>query len=164
MYYLFLSSKNSAGLSIDPSEQIVFSSSINKPYLGIINSVLCSTGNCKYGSANLTTLNTVENQVFGNSLYVGNQLVNNITYSVLLILPEAMFNYPANVGNNILNIYSTDTSIFYLATSATSSSQFTTSTAVISNKSTTQTTTFVVVPSQGISKIIISVSNNNLVL
>ena len=164
MYYLFLSSKNSAGLSIDPSEQIVFSSSINKPYLGIINSVLCSTGNCKYGSANLTTLNTVENQVFGNSLYVGNQLVNNITYSVLLILPEAMFNYQANVGNNILNIYSTDTSIFYLATSATSSSQFTTSTAVISNKSTTQTTTFVVVPSQGISKIIISVSNNNLVL
>jgi hypothetical protein len=164
MYYLFLSSRNSASLSIDPSEQIVFSDNINNPYLGIINSVLCSTGNCKYGSANLTTLKTSENQVFGNSLYVGLQLVNNITYSVLIILPEAMFNYPSNIGNNTLSIYSTDTSIFYLSTSASSSSQFTTSTTVISSKSTTTTPTFLVVPNQGVSKIIISVSNSNLVL
>jgi hypothetical protein len=164
MYYLFLSSKNSANLTIDPSEQIVFSNNINNPYLGVSNSVLCSTGNCKYGNANLTTLGTDENQVFGNSLYVGFQLVNNITYSVLIILPEAMFNYPANVGNNTLNIYSTDTSIFYLSTSPSSSSQFTTSTTVISNRSTTTTPTFLVVPNQGVSKIIISVSNSNLVI
>ena len=163
MYYLFLSSKNTVNLSIDPSEQIVFSSSLNNPYLGIINSMLCSTGNCKYGNTNLNTLSTVNNQVFGNSLYVGTQLVNNVPYSVLIILPEAMFNYPANVGTNSLNIFSTNTSIFYLATSPSSSSQFTSSTTIISNK-TTAAPTFIVVPNQGISKLIISVSNSNLVI
>ncbi len=164
MYYLFLSSKNSLGLSIDPSEQIVFSDNINNPYLGILNSVLCSSGNCKYGSASLTTLATNEKQVFGNSLYVGFQIVNNITYSVLLILPEAMFNYPANIGNNSLSIYSLDNSIYFIATSGSSSSQFTTTTTVLSNKSSTNSSTITIVPNKGVSKIIISVSNFNLVM
>jgi hypothetical protein len=162
MYYLFLSSKNNVNLSIDPSEQVVFSGSINNPYLGIANSVLCAGGNCKYGSATFNTLATVNNQVFGNALYAGMQLVNNVPYSVLLILPEAMFNYPANVGTNSLNIFSTNTSIYYLATSASSSTQFTTSTTIVSNKSSNPT--FIVVPNQGISKLTISVSNNNLVI
>jgi hypothetical protein len=161
MYYLFLSSKNNINLSIDPSEQIVFSSSINNPYLGIQNSVLCAGGNCKYGNAAFNTLATVNNQVFGNAIYAGVQLVNNVPYSILLILPEAMFNYPANVGTNSLNIFSTNTSIYYLATSASSSTQFTTSTTIVNNK--TSNPTFIVIPNQGISKLVISVSNNNLV-
>jgi hypothetical protein len=162
MYYLFLSSKNNVNLSIDPSEQVVFSSSINNPYLGIQNSVLCAGGNCKYGNATFNTLATVNNQVFGNALYAGMQLVNNVPYSILLILPEALFNYPANVGTNSLNIFSTNTSIYYLATSASSSTQFTTSTTIVNNK--TSNPTFIVIPNQGISKLTISVSNNNLVI
>jgi hypothetical protein len=162
MYYLFLSSKNNVNLSIDPSEQFVFSGNINNPYLGIPNSILCAGGNCKYGNTSFNTLSTVNNQVFGNALYAGTQLVNNVPYSVLLILPEAMFNYPANVGTNSLNIFSTNTSIYYLATSASSSTQFTTSTTIVNNKSSNPT--FIVVPNQGISKLIISVSNNNLVV
>ena len=162
MYYLLLSSKNTVNLSIDPSEQIVFSSSINNPYLGIANSMLCAGGNCKYGNASFNTLSTVNNQVFGNALYAGMQLINNVPYSVLIILPESMFNYPANVGTNSLNIFSTNTSIYYLATSASSSTQFTTSTTIVSNK--TSNPTFIVVPNQGISKLVISVSNTNLVV
>ena len=97
-------------------------------------------------------------QLFGNSIYVGANTINGQVFYTLLILPEALFNgTPLATTNNTLAIYSTVNTLFYIITSANSSSQFVPSSASITSTSTSGTNT--IVPTYNISKLILSVSN-----
>ena len=161
MSFFFLRATNSASLSIDPTEQqvfsrnIVFSSSSLSTYFNIPNGVLSSTGNIKYGNTQLTTLVTSNNTCFGNSLFLGQQTVNNVLYYVLVIMPEALFNLAGNTGTTSLNLYSTLTSEFYLSTSTGSFNQYVSASNSVSSKNVTSNTTSTV----GIAKLILSVTN-----
>ena len=167
MNFFFLNSKNSGNLIIDPNEQNVFSSNIifstttSSFYLGIPNSVLSTTGNIKYGNTQINSLVTRNRTCFGNSLFLGQQIVNNISYYVLILLPEALFNLNGNVGTTNLSLYSTLTSEFYLSTSmANTYNQFISASNSVSANNVSATTTSTV----GTAKIILSVSNGTLPL
>lgn len=148
MNYMFLKSTNSATMSVDPTSQTVFGQSIGKNYFGLQNSTLCSTGTAKYVNSQLNMLTTNNGELFGNSVYLGLNTVNNQLFYMLLILPEAQFNAtPSTSTSNVMSIYSTPSSLFYINTSTNASAQF-------SPQSTSGTTT-----SQAASKINMSVSN-----
>jgi hypothetical protein len=167
MNFFFLNSKNSGNLIIDPNEQnvfssnIIFSSTTSSFYLGIPNSVLSCTGNIKYGNTQVNSLVTNNRTCFGNSLFLGQQIVNNISYYVLILLPESLFNLNRNIAVTNLSLYSTLTSEFYLSTSSANTyNQFTSaSNSVTVNNVSTNTSSTI-----GIAKIILSVSNTTLPL
>ena len=69
---------------------------------------MCATGDAKYFSSDLDMLAVANGQLFGNSIYVGANTINNQVFYTLLILPEALFNgVPLTPTNNTLSIYST---------------------------------------------------------
>ena len=131
MWYLFLNSKNSQNLSIDPTNQEVFNSN-SSLYLGLNNSTLSDTGLCKYFNNELTMLGTSgeltgvnTSYYFGNSLYLGLNTINSQSYYMLLILPEALFNgTPLNLTNNVMSIYASNGTLFYFNYNSSSSSAF----------------------------------------
>ena len=111
MWYMFLSGKNSANLSIDPTYQNIFNSSSSN-YLGLPNSMLCDTGLCKYFNSELKMfgtsipVSTADQFYFGNTLYLGYNSVNGQNYYMLIVLPEALFNgTPQSTSNNSMSIY-----------------------------------------------------------
>jgi len=132
MYYLFLNLNNSQNMSIDPNNQPIINQNALQSYFGLTNSVLCSAGNVAYYNSSINTLSTNNNNIsnisylFGNSLYLNNITINNQLFSVLLILPEALFNgVPTSADPNILSVYTTPHSLFYISTTNNSYSQFT---------------------------------------
>lgn len=169
MWYMFINSKNSANLSVDPTNQQVFNAD-SSLYLGLPSSVLCDTGLCKYFNSELSMIGTstqdTSTTYFGNSLYMGLNAIDGQTYYMLLILPEALFNgMPQNSSNNNISIYSTINTVFYFMINPTSSSAFVpsqnsvTSTTNTSTSSGTGTTSNV----YNINKINLPVSNVNLI-
>ena len=131
MWYLFLNSKNSQNLSVDPTNQEVFNSN-SSLYLGLNNSTLSDTGLCKYFNNELTMLGTSgeltginSTYYFGNSLYLGLNTINSQSYYMLLILPEALFNgTPLNSINNVMSIYASNGTLFYFNYNSSTSSAF----------------------------------------
>jgi len=173
MWYLMLNSKNSANMSVDPTEQTTFGSTVGFNYLGLNNSVLASTGNARYQNFNLNMLTDIEGDLFGNSLSLGLNTVGTQTYYILIILPEAQFNPLMSIVNsNTITIYSTLNTLFYINISANSSSQFAPNASglVATSASKTSTTSNTVnntnsvsiAPVYNISKLILSVSNTRL--
>jgi hypothetical protein len=129
MWYLFLNSKNSQNLSIDPTNQNVFNSN-SSLYLGLNNSTLSDAGLCKYYNNELIMLGTTEPNTsnayyFGNTLYLGLNVINSQSYYMLVVLPEALFNgAPLNTTNNVMSIYASQGTIFYFNYNSSSSSAF----------------------------------------
>jgi len=169
MWYLFLNSKNSVKLSIDPTNQLVFNNN-SSLYLGLNSSTLCDTGLCKYYNNELTMLGTDgdgnQKYYFGNSLYLGQNSINNQLYYMLIILPEALFNgTPLNVTNNVMSIYATLNTIFYFNFNNSSSSAFVPSANSVSNTTAISTTanSGTVNNSYSLSKINLPVSNVQLI-
>ena len=174
MWYLFINSKNSVNLAVDPTYQNVFNSDISM-YFGLPSSNLCDTGLCKYFNSELTMIGTdrtislsSENSrtYFGNSLYMGLNLINGQTYYMLLILPEALFNgTPLNTTNNTISIYSTPDTVFYFMVNASTSSAFVPSSNTITNTtaSTSSSVTGTVNNTYSVSKIVLPVSNVQLI-
>jgi hypothetical protein len=160
MYYLLLNSVNSVNMTVDPTKQIVFGQSISQPYFGLDNSILCSTGVASYYNSTLNMLSTNNKKyLFANSLYLGVTTINNQSFYTLLILPEALFNgVPTNLSPNVLSVYSTVNSLFYLVANNNSSTQFSPDQYSIST-STTVTSKPTVTPNYLISKIVLSASN-----
>jgi hypothetical protein len=162
MWYMLVKSPNSANISVDPTNQLVFGQNIGASYFGLPNSLLCATGDAKYYSSNLDMLAVANGQLFANSIYVGANTINNQVFYTLLILPEALFNgVPLTTTNNTLSIYSTVNTIFYIIASANSSSQFVPSSTSITSSGTSSSTgsTFTITPTYNVSKIVLSVSN-----
>lgn len=170
MWYLFLNSKNSQNLSIDPTNQEVFNSN-SSLYLGLNNSTLSDAGLCKYFNNELIMLGTTATALnpsyyFGNTLYLGLNIINSQSYYMLIILPEALFNgTPLNTVNNVMSIYASTGTIFYFNYNASSSSAFvptgnsvssSTQNSSSSGSGTTSNTYFV-------SKITLPVSNVQLI-
>lgn len=166
MWYLFLNSKNNANMSIDTTYQDVFNSNTSI-YLGL-NSTLCDTGLCRYFNSELNMVGTNNNNqvstYFGNSLYLGLNVINGQTYYMLIILPEALFNgVPLNSSNNNISIFATNDTIFYFTVNSTTSSAFTPDKNSISSSSSSSTTsTTTVNNTYSISKIVLPVSNIQL--
>ena len=129
MWYLFLSSKNSQNLSIDPTNQEVFNSN-SSLYMGLNNSTISDVGLCKYFNNELIMLGTSDTLTkttyyFGNTLYLGLNVINSQSYYMLIILPEALFNgTPLNSTNNAMSIYASVGTIFYFNYNSSSSSAF----------------------------------------
>lgn len=129
MWYLFLNSKNSQNLSIDPANQEVFNSN-SSLYLGLSNSTLSDAGLCKYFNNELLMLGTSGEgsntpYYFGNTLYLGLNTINSTSYYMLLVLPEALFNgTPLNTSNNVMSIYASVGTLFYFNYNSSSSSAF----------------------------------------
>lgn len=134
MWYMYIKSKNSVNLTVDPTYQKVFNSD-SSLYLGLPSSALCDVGLCKYYNSELMMIGTDNIPTyFGNSLYMGLNLINNQTYYMLLILPESLFNgTPLNPTNNILSIYATLNTVFYFMVNPTTSSAFVPTSNTISN-------------------------------
>lgn len=170
MWYMFINSKNSSNLSVDPTYQNVFNSD-SSLYFGLPSSTLCDTGLCKYFNSELLMIGTDKNvnnirEYFGNSLYLGLNTINGQSYYMLLILPEALFNgIPLNSTNNTISIYSTDDTIFYFMINQTTSSAFvpTSNTITNSTSSSSSTVSGTVNSTYNISKIILPVSNVQLI-
>jgi hypothetical protein len=169
MWYLMLNSKNSFNFAIDPSEQSVFGQQIGFNYLGIQNSILCSTGNCVYMQSYLNMLaDELQGDLFGNSLSLGLNVIGSQSYYIVIILPEAQFSPIVNTAfQNTLTVYSTPNTMFYIMITANTGSQFAPSSGnyvAISNKSTTSSTTSTnaLQPTYSIQKVLLSVSNNPL--
>lgn len=166
MWYMFVNSKNSVNLSIDPTHQRVFNST-SSLYFGLPTSTLCDTGLCKYFNSELVMLGTDTNTTyFGNSLYMGLNLINGQTYYMLMILPEALFNgVPLSSTNNNLSIYSTTQTIFYFMVNPTTSSAFAPTTNTITNttNSSSSSITGSINNTYDISKIVLPVSNIQLI-
>jgi hypothetical protein len=166
MWYMFINSKNSVNLTVDPTHQKVFNSD-SSLYLGLPSSTLCDTGLCKYFNSELLTIGTDNNPTyFGNSLYIGLNVINGQTYYMLLVLPEALFNGNAmSATNNNISIYSTSNTIFYFMVNASTSSAFVPSSNTITNStpSTSSTSSGTVNNTYSVSKIILPVSNVQLV-
>jgi hypothetical protein len=166
MWYLFINSKNSVNLSVDPTYQKVFNSDTSL-YFGIPSSTLCDTGLCRYFNSELLMIGT-DNMAtyFGNSLFMGSNVINGQTYYMLLILPEALFNgIPLSVTNNNISIYSTLNTVFYFMVNATTSSAFVPSSNSITNStpSSSSTSTGAVNNTYSVSKIVLPVSNVQLI-
>ena len=156
MWYMFLNSKNSTNMSIDSTNQQVFSQNIGSPYIGLPNSTLVSTGVVKYFNSELTMLTSSGGYMFGNSLYLGLNTINSQNFYMLLILPEALFNgNPLTTTNNMLSIYSTKNTLFYINITANSSAQFSPQSATVSTGSTSTILNSV----YNLSKLNMSVSN-----
>jgi hypothetical protein len=162
MWYIFINSKNSVNLSVDPTHQKIFNEE-SSLYFGLPSSTLCDTGLCKYFNSELLMLGTENNSsYFGNSLYMGLNLINNQTYYMLLILPEALFNgIPSSTTNNNISIYSTMNTIFYFMINSSTSSAFVPSSNTITNTSNSSTSnnSGSVNNTYNISKIVLPVSN-----
>lgn len=131
MNYFLLHGKNSANLSIDPTEQNVFSQDVslnnnNISYMGQPGSMLCSIGNLKYGTSEIKTLTAKNLSVFGNAIFLGTKSINNQPYYCVLLLPETLLNINQPLPVPSLSIFSTLTSIFYIMSNTTSGTQFTT--------------------------------------
>ena len=124
MYYLLVNNKNSANISIDTTNQSVFGQNIGLNYLGLSNSVLASVGSCNYKNNNLFMLSDLEGDLFANCVSLGLNTVSNQTYNILIILPEAQFNPQITTTNNILTIYSTLNTLFYINQNVNSAKQF----------------------------------------
>ena len=165
MWYLFLSSKNSANLSIDPTYQNVFNSDLSL-YLGLNSSTLCDTGLCRYFNSELNMIGTsretnVLGTYFGNSIYLGLNVLNGQSYYMLIILPEALFN-GIPLQNSIVNqisIYANPDTVFYFMINSSTSSAFVptynTISSVVPNTGNTNT----VNNTYSVSKITLNVSN-----
>jgi hypothetical protein len=131
MNYFLLHGKNSASLSIDPTEQNVFSQDVsltnnNISYMGQPGSMLCSIGNLKYGTSEIKTLTAKNLSVFGNAIFLGTKSINNQPYYCVLLLPETLLNINQPLPVPSLSIFSTLTSVFYIMSNTTSGTQFTT--------------------------------------
>ena len=156
MYYMFLNSKNSTNMSVDPSNQIVFGQNIGQSYFGLTNSTLCASGNLKYYNSNLNILATNNNELFANSIYLGQNISNGQTFYMLLILPEALFNGNAlDSTNNTVSVYTSSNTLFYINASSNTSTKFSQDAYSVSSTG-TSTSTF------HVSKLIMSVSNITL--
>ncbi len=170
MWYMFLNAKNTANLSIDPTNQITFNSD-SSVYLGLSSTTLCDTGLCKYFNSELSMLGTngtnfnVPSYYFGNTLYMGLNVINGVSYYMLLILPEALFNgTPANTNNNNMSIYATNDSVFYFMINSSTSSAFTPSSNTVSSSSSSSGSSNAVSNNYSVSKIILPVSNVQLIV
>lgn len=169
MWYLFLNSKNSQNLSIDPTSQEVFNSN-SSLYLGLNNSTLSDAGLCKYFNNELLMLgiNGTGGNIsyyFGNTLYLGLNVINSNSYYMLVVLPEALFNgTPLNSSNNVMSIYASFGTIFYFNYNSTSSSAFIPSGNSISSSSQNSTSSGSGTTSStySVSKITLPVSNVQL--
>lgn len=169
MWYLFLNSKNSQNLSIDPTSQQVFNSN-SSLYLGLNNSTLSDTGLCKYFNNELIMLGTNNinlnnNYYFGNTLYLGLNTINNNSYYMLLVLPEALFNgTQLNISNNVMSIYASVGTLFYFNYNQTSSSAFVPSANTVSSSSqnSTSVNSGSTSTTYSVSKITLPVSNVQL--
>ena len=169
MYYLFLNSTNSANMSVDPTGQAVFGQQISQSYFGLNKSTLCSTGVANYFNSSLTMLATssgalvpTTSYLFANSLYIGLNNINNQNFYMLLILPEALFNgIAASTTGNVLSVYSTQNSLFFLQATNNNLSQFSPTAYRISSTGTTTVNkvSTTVSPSYNINKIVLSASN-----
>lgn len=165
MWYMFINSKNSNNLAVDPTDQLVFNAETS-PYFGLQSSPLCDTGLCKYFSSELNMIHTAGNDseqtYFGNSLYMGLNSINGQNYYMLLILPEALFNgIPQNSTNNNINIYATPHTIFYFMINSTTSSAFAPDSNSITNTTSSSSGTSGT-GTYSISKIVLPVSNVQL--
>jgi hypothetical protein len=120
-YYFLLNASNSAKFTVDFSGQNVFNQDIGENYFGLTNSTLTSIGNCTYGNKNLNSLSTlsVPSGIFGNSIYLGLNQIQNTRYYVFMVLPETLFNIN-NVSSYTISIYPTLNSIFYITSDNTS--------------------------------------------
>jgi hypothetical protein len=170
MWYLMIKNPNTLNISVDPSQQEVFNYYAGT-HFGLPNGILCSTGLAKYYNSELLMLSTTNVSsgtvsLFGNSLYLGLNTINNQSFYILVILPEALFNgTPLSTTNNQLSIYSTPSSLFYIGVNSTTSSAFEPRTTSISNAvatttlglASTSTSTYQV------SKLVLSVSNVQIV-
>ena len=173
MWYLMLNSKNSFGFSIDPSEQNVFGQQVGFNYLGIPNSILSAVGNCVYMQSSLNIISDDEGDLFGNSLSLGLTVINNQSYYIVIILPEAQFNPNINTAlPNILTVYSTPNTEFYIMVTPNSASQFAPSSGNLVSSTVTKTTTTQtssistsntnLQPTYTVQKVMLSVSNAKL--
>jgi hypothetical protein len=171
MWYMFLNAKNGANLSIDPTYQTVFNGNISS-YMGLPSSNLCDAGLCKYFNSELSMLGTnITNNItsntsyFGNSLYLGLNVINANSYYMLIIFPEALFNgLPLNTSNNIMSIYATYNTIFYFMINNSSSAAFIPDANTVSSSSSSaySTSSNAVNNSYSLSKINLPVSNVQL--
>lgn len=166
MWYLFLNSKNNANLSIDTTYQEVFNANTSL-YLGLASSTLCDTGLCRYFNSELSMVGTSNTgQVptyFGNSLYLGLNVINSQSYYMLVILPEALFNGTAlNTVNNNISIFATNDTIFYFMINATTSSAFTPDSNSISSSTSGTSGSVSVNNTYSVSKVVLPVSNVQL--
>lgn len=171
MWYMFLNSKNVANLSIDPTYQSVFNNNISA-YMGLPSSKLCDAGLCKYFNSELSMIGTnisanltSNTSYFGNSLYLGLNVINSNSYYMLIILPEALFNgVPLSTSNNIMSIYATYNTIFYFMINSSSSAAFTPDANTVSSSSSSayNTSSNSVNNSYSLSKINLPVSNVKL--
>lgn len=167
MWYLMLNNKNSLNLTIDPNDQSVFGQQIGYNYFSLPNSVLCSTGNCMYMSSSLNMLSDDQGDLFGNTLSLGLNMLGTSSYYILIVLPEAQFNPTLNTAlPNVLTLYASENSLFYVMVTPNSGSQFSpssngtvTTTTKSSNNSLAST---VYQPTYSIQKLLLSVSNNKL--
>lgn len=169
MWYMFLNSKNSANLSMDVTAQNVFNQTAST-YFGMSDSTLADAGVVKYFNSELNMLGTGSSSTpmsfyFGNSLYIGLNVINGQTYYMLVILPEALFNgSPINSSSNTVSIYATPNSIFYFNFNSVSSSQFTPETNTVSTTTgSTSSSTGSTTNSYNIGKVILSASNIPLI-
>ncbi len=166
MYYLLLKTPNSVNMSVDPTNQVVFGQNIGASYFGLPNSLLCGTGDCRYYSSDLNLLTVSDGQIFGNSLYAGLNTINNQQFYTLIIMPEALFNgVPLSTTNNVLNVYSTPSTLFYINTTTNTSSQFVPRSASITSSGTSSGTSsnFTITPTYNISKLVLTASNVKII-
>ncbi|AYV80008.1 MAG: hypothetical protein Gaeavirus5_5 [Gaeavirus sp.] len=169
MNFLLLNSLNTAKFTIDPNEQSVFGQMTGFNYLGLQNSTLCSMGDLKYQNVNLQMISDSQGDLFGNSLSLGLNMVGAGQYYVMIILPEAQFAPIINPSlPNLLTLYATPNSLFYIMVTANSSSQFVpganTAIGAAPTRTTTSTTTAAVTtqPIYTVNKMILSVSNTSV--
>jgi hypothetical protein len=116
MSYMLLNTKNSANMSVDITQQNVFNGSLGISYMNMSNVGLCSVGLNKYYNSMLKIFSAYNGNLIGNSYYIGQMTgTNNLTYYVLVILPETSFNpNPVSTSNNIMSIFSNVNSPFYI--------------------------------------------------
>jgi hypothetical protein len=170
MWFLALNSKNSANMSIDPTEQVVFGQNIGFNYLGLPNSLLASCGSCNYKNFNIDMLSDSEGDLFGNSVSLGLNAVGTQTYYMLVILPEAQFNPAITTTNSIITIYTAQNTLFYINLSTNSAAQFAPNSAGMVAQTSSRTSTnssstsssLSVQPVFNISKLMLSASNTRL--
>jgi hypothetical protein len=167
MWYMFINSTNANNLAVDPTNQIVFNAETSS-YFGLQSSTLCDTGLCKYFNSELQMINTSSNNsvptYFANSLYMGLNSINGQNYYMLLILPEALFNgVPQNSTNNNISIYATPNSVFYFMVNATTSSAFVPSSNSITTSTTNSSGSGSTNGTYSVSKIVLPVSNVQLI-
>lgn len=149
--YFIVHQNNSSNISIDPSLQNVINQTTGQNYFGLTNTALYALGDNFYANSRLDILSTSNHTLFGNSIFIGTQTINNAVYYISMVLPESSFrpNY-SSVSADTLNIYAThDTSYYVNNTSG--------STRFVPGSIQTNTTNQ---PKYDISKLQLTVSNN----